>query len=311
MPTEKRERQREGRQYRRAQLEAAKKRRTRIRQGGFAAAAVAVVVLIVVLTSIGGGSKKKTNVKASATTTTTVATTTTSTASTAGGPPVAKPVTGGGTLKIWSCPNPDGSSAHIDHFPDTAPPMCIDPSKTYTVTETTNEGTVQFTLDTKDTPKTANNFAVLSLYHYYDGTSIDRIDPSIDILQTGSPNTQTISDPGPGYNIPDEPTMTTNSSGELTGPYKYSSGDVVMARGQGANSGSAQYFFVYGSAASALNSQGTYVTFAHVTEGLPVLQKIASLYEDCPSTDSACGNGQLGGGPSQLVIISKVTITSS
>ncbi|MHB1446108.1 MAG: peptidylprolyl isomerase [Acidimicrobiales bacterium] len=304
MPTDKRQRQREGRQYRRAQLESARKRRTRVRQGGIGAVIAAVIVLLVVLTSLGGS--KKTNLTAGSTTTTTAgATTSTAAAAT---PPTAPPVTGGGTLKTWACPNPNGSSPHIDHFPSTPPPMCINPAKTYTVDMTTSEGDITFTLDTKNTPKTANNFAVLSWYHYYDGTSIDRIDTSIDIEQTGSPNTQSISDPGPGYNIPDEPTMTTGSSGQLTGPYKYSPGDVVMARGSGANSGSAQYFFVYGPAASALDSQGTYVTFGHTNSAsLAVLQKIASLYEPCPSNDQTC----LGGAPKTVVLISKVTVTAS
>ncbi|MHB1924405.1 MAG: hypothetical protein ACYCSJ_06930, partial [Acidimicrobiales bacterium] len=147
MPTDKRQRQREGRQYRRAQLEAARKRRTRMRQGGLAVAIVAVIVVLVVLTSLGGS--KKTNVNASSTTSTTAATTTTAAA---GIPPSAPPVTGGGTLKTWACPNPDGSSPHMAHFPSTPPPMCIDPAKTYTVNMTTNQGDITFTLDTKNTP---------------------------------------------------------------------------------------------------------------------------------------------------------------
>jgi peptidyl-prolyl cis-trans isomerase B (cyclophilin B) len=285
-------------------MEAAQKRRTRTRQGGAVGAIIVVVVLIVVLTSLGG---KKANLSTSSSTTTTAGASST-TAASAGTPPTAAPVTGGGTLKTWACPNPDGSSAHIDHFPSTAPPMCINPAKTYTVTMATNQGNIVFTLDTKNTPKTANNFAVLSWYHYYAGTSIDRIDTSIDIEQGGSPNTQSISDPGPGYNIADEPTMTAGSSGQLSGPYKYATGDVVMARGSGANSGSAQYFFVYGSAASALNSQGTYVTFGHADPaGQAVMQKIASLYEPCPSRDQTC----LGGAPKTVVLISKVTVTAS
>jgi cyclophilin family peptidyl-prolyl cis-trans isomerase len=302
VPSDKRQRQREGRQYRRAQLEAAKRRRTRTRQGAFLGVGILLVVLIVFLTNIGGG--KKTNLSTSSTTTTA----STSTTAAAGAPPSAPPVTGGGTLKTWACPNPDGSSAHMSHFPSTPPPTCLNPAKTYTATLTTNQGNIVFTLDTKNTPKTANNFAVLAWYHYYDGTSIDRIDTSIDIEQSGSPNTQSISDPGPGYNIPDEPTMTTDSTGQLHGPYKYSAGDVVMARGSGANSGSAQYFFVYGSAASGLDTQGTYVTFGHAdSASQAVLNKIAALYEPCPNGDQTC----LGGAPKSVVLISKVTITAS
>lgn len=284
-------------------MEAMRKRRTRLRQGSIVLALAVIVALIVFLTSLGGKSKSS-NVNATASTST--STTAASTTTAAGTPPSAPDQTGG-TLTKWACPNPNGSSPHILHFPSTPPPMCINPADTYTATLTTSEGPVTFTLDTKDTPKTANNFAVLSWYHYYDGTSIDRIDTSIDIEQTGSPSTQSIADPGPGYSIPDEPTMKTNSSGQLTGPYSYTTGDVVMARGSAANSGAAQYFFVYGPAASALDSQGTYVVFGHVTAGLNVLQDIAKLYEACPSSDQTC----LGGVPSKVVLISKVTITAS
>lgn len=175
--------------------------------------------------------------------------------------------------------------------------MCINPAKTYTATLDTNEGTISFVLDTKKTPATANNFIVLSLYHYYDGTSIDRIDTSLDIEQTGSPSTQSINDPGPGYTIKDE------GSG-----YKYSAGDVTMARSGAPNSGAAQYFFVYGPKASVLDSQGTYVTFGHVIgNGLTVLRKIAALYEPCPASSTTC----LGGAPKTVVLIKKVTIKES
>lgn len=248
---------------------------------------VLVGVVVAVLNINGSGTPTKVATKGS-TTTTAPATTTTLV-------PQA-PVQTGGTLSSWSCPKPDGSSAHILHFPKTAPPMCLDPAKTYTAVLTTNQGEVDFTLDTKKTPKTANNYYVLSLYHYYDGTSIDRIDNTIDILQTGSPSTQSISDPGPGYTIPDEGTG-----------FKYAAGDVVMARGSAANSGAAQYFFVVGPKASALDTQGTYVTFGHVTKGLDVLQKIEGMYEPCPSGDQTC----LGGVPKSVVLISKVTITAS
>lgn len=253
----------------------------------FGALVVAVAVVILLLNVTSGGSKP------TASTTTTTASTTSTTAP--GTPPTA-PLQTGGTLAAWSCPKADGSSPHYLHFPSTAPPMCLDPSKSYTATLTTNQGTVAFTLDTQHTPKTANNFYVLALYHYYDGTSIDRIDTSIDILQTGSPSTQTIADPGPGYTIPDEGTG-----------FTYSAGDVVMARGSSANSGAAQYFLVVGAKASSLNAQGTYVTFGHVTSGLDVLQKIEGLYEPCPSSDTTC----LGGAPKSVVLISKVTVTAS
>ena len=253
---------------------------------GVIGAAVIAVILFVTLSNKGS---KKSNLS-------TPASTTATTAAAAGGPPTAPPVPAGAKLAAWSCPKTDGSSARTDSFPNTPPPTCIDPTKTYTAKLTTSMGEVDITLDTKKTPNTANNFVVLSEYHYYDGTSIDRIDNSIDILQTGSPKTQDITDPGPGYNIKDEGTG-----------FKYADGDVVMARGQAADSGSSQYFFVVGSKASSLDAQGTYVTFGHVTTGLDILHKIEGLFQACAPNDQSC----LGGAPSTVVTISKITIVQS
>ena len=208
-------------------------------------------------------------------------------------PPKATSVPAGAKLAAWTCPQPNGSSSRTDQLPSTPPPMCIDPAKTYVAHLSTSEGPVDVALDTKRTPNTANNYAVLARYHYFDGTSIDRIDTGIDILQTGSPKTQDISDPGPGYTIKDE-----------GGKFTYADGDVVMARSSGADSGSAQYFFVVGPKASALNAQGTYVTFGKVTSGLDVLHRIEGLFQACSPGDSSC----LGGAPSRVVTVDKVTI---
>jgi cyclophilin family peptidyl-prolyl cis-trans isomerase len=130
-----------------------------------------------------------------------------------------------------------------------------------------------------------NNFVALSRYKYYDGTTIFRTDPSIDIIQGGG---FSASD-SVGYNIPDE-----------GGPYSYSEGDLVMARTNAPNSAGAQYFFVTGPKASALDSQGTYVTFGKVTKGLDVLKRIISLHE-------ATSDG-LGGKPNRTVTVKTITI---
>jgi peptidyl-prolyl cis-trans isomerase B (cyclophilin B) len=284
VPTEKRARQRAARYQKQAKLERQRRRRKLMRRGLSFLVLAALIVLVVFLVS--GTSPKKLH----AATKPTGSTTTTATTL-----PIAKPQDGG-TIVKWVCPNLNGSSSHILHFPNTQPPMCIDPAKTYTATFYTSEGDVKVVLDTTHTPLTADNFVVLALYHYYDGTSIDRIDPSIDILQGGSPTTQTIDDPGPGYTIKDE------GSG-----YKYVPGDLVMARSSSPNSGAAQYFFVYGKKASVLDSQGTYVVFGHVVSGMSVLRKIAALYEPCPAGDSTC----LGGLPRRIVLVKKVTIAVS
>jgi peptidyl-prolyl cis-trans isomerase B (cyclophilin B) len=299
VPSEKRARQRAAREQKMAEIQRVKRRQRTLRRGIIIVVLLGAVVGIVYALASGNNtpaaSKTTTTKPATVTTPTTAPTTSTATTATI---PSAQPTTGG-TLKSWVCPNLNGTSPHDLQFPSTQPPMCIDPSKTYTATVVTNEGDITFTLDTAHTPETADNFIVLALYHYYDGTSIFRIDPSIDILQGGSPHTQSADDPGPGYTIKDE------GSG-----YKYAAGDIVMARTSAPNSASAQYFFVYGSAASVLDSQGTYVTFGHLTgDSLAVLQKIAGLYEACPTTQTSCQG--LGGGPKTLVLISKVTISES
>jgi len=274
-----------------------------------------VVLLVVGLISLliahsTGGSKKA----AASTSTTLAASTTTgapaSTAAPVAPPPTAPSVTGGQTLTgATPCPKTDGSSPRVSKFAQ-APPLCIDPTKHYTATFDTSQGPIVVALDTTTTPNTANNFAVLSLYHYYDGSSFDRIDQSIDIIQGGSPSTQSIADPGPGYTIKDEPAskFSTDSSGNLHGPFTYSPGDLVMARSSGPDSASAQYFFVVGPAASGLNGQGTYVTFGKVTSGLSTLQNIEkNLYAACPPSSQTC----LGGAPSPVVLVKSITIAAS
>lgn len=186
---------------------------------------------------------------------------------------------------LTPCPPVEGVAERVASF---SAPMenCIDPTKSYTATFDTTEGTIVVALDTENTPGTVNNFVALSRYRYYDTTTIFRTDPSIDIIQGGG---FSASD-SVGYNIADE------GSG-----YKYSEGDLVMARSQGPDSGGAQFFFVTGPNGSLLDGQGTYVTFGKITEGLDVVKAIQALHE--PTTDG------LGGKPSRTVTVNSVTIT--
>ncbi|HEY2429732.1 MAG TPA: peptidylprolyl isomerase [Acidimicrobiales bacterium] len=299
MPSEKRQRQRENAAVRAAAYQAAQQRRANRRKGlvgGVAVAAVIAIVVLFVIQSTGG--KKSSSTSA-----------TTTTAKAGSTPPLAPVVPAGRSISQSPppCPQPDGSSPRATHFA-AAPSTCIDPSKTYTATFTTTQGNITVALDTPHTAGTVNNFVFLARYHYYDGSSFDRIDTSIDIIQGGSPSTQTIADPGPGYTINDEGHFTKDAQGNLHGPYTYAAGDLVMARGSGPKSASAQYFFVVGPAASALNGQGTYVVFGHVTAGLSVLQNIEhNLYEACPANATTC----LGGAPKVPVIVKSITITES
>jgi len=182
------------------------------------------------------------------------------------------------------CPKTDGTEQRATIF-EQAPSMCIDAAKSYTATFKTSEGVIEVALDAKKTPSTVNNFVTLSRYKYYDTSFIFRTDTSLDIIQGGgATNTD-----GPGYTIKDEGTG-----------FKYSEGDLVMARSSGADSGGGQFFFVTGPKASVLDSQGTYVTFGKITKGLDVVQAILALNS---------GEGDLGGAPSKPVKIDTVVIT--
>ncbi len=292
VPSEKRARQRAGKAARMAELRRAQQRRRRLRVGAVAAVLIVAAVVLAVVTSLGGGShpsRVSVGKKGASTSSKTASSTAPTTAAVSGTPPTAPPDPGGKITGPTPCPPAGGAAKRVTTFSQ-PPPMCIQAGKPYTATFTTNVGTVAVALDTTKTPETANNFVVLSRYHYYDNTAMFRTDPSIGIIQGGSPATQSASDPGPGYTIKDE------GSG-----YKYAPGDLVMARTSAPNSAGAQYFFCVTTACSNLDSQGTYVVFGHVTSGLAVLQKILAMNVNT--------NSGLGGAPKQLVLVKSITIS--
>ncbi|MDH3753220.1 MAG: peptidylprolyl isomerase, partial [Acidimicrobiia bacterium] len=187
-----------------------------------------------------------------------------------------------------------------------APPTCTSDGVAYTAVFNTSEGVIRVELDTETTPNTVNNFIVLAKYGYYDGTSMFRTDTSIDIIQGGAPTTNTPSDPGPGYTIPDEggEFVTDATTGQYTGPFTYEPGDLVMARSAGPDSSGAQFFFSAGPDTALLDSQGTYLRFGRTIEGLDVLESILGLHVDDPASG-------LGGGPSSPVMVESVVIEES
>jgi cyclophilin family peptidyl-prolyl cis-trans isomerase len=278
VPTDKRERQREGQRVRQEYLRAQRKKARLRRQVVTLVVLVALVLGISLLVTAGGDNGGDTPTTEAPQTL-----------------PTAKPVADETEVKgDTPCPPADGTAKPTYKF-EKPPPMCIDPAKTYVAKMTTSEGVVEITLDTQKAPKTANNFVVLSRYHYFDGTALFRTNTGISIIQGGSPHTQDNADPGPGYTIEDE------GAG-----FKYTEGDVVMARSQAPNSASAQFFFAAGPETSQLDSQGNYVTFGKVTKGLDVVKKILKLHEDDPQM---AAQGQTGEGkPGKLVTVKTVEI---
>ena len=285
MSTEKRERQRENRRLRLAADEAAAKQyatRRRVKLIGMAAVAVAAALAVL-------GFLQRNNSEPEP--------------EPAAEPAVEQPTEPAVEPEAAACPAVDGSSPRVIDF-DGPQPMCIDPEARYVAVFDTSEGEMRFELTASETPLTVNNFVTLARWGYYDGTLLFRTDPSIDIIQGGSPHTNDNRDPGPGYTIPDEPAFEVDpDTGNLTGPYRYQPGQLVMARSAGPDSASAQFFLTTGPNASRLDGQGTYVVFGQTDDaGLAVAQSIIGLHEP---------GGALGGAPSRDVTVHSVTITET
>ena len=287
MGTAKRERQKQNRAERRQvdarQYRSALIKRRVLKWGGITVLIVGGVFILAQVTRDDSKSVESTTTVADGSSTTVADGSTTTVAEV----PTATTAPGASVTGDTPCPAADGSAERTISF-ENAPPMCIDATKNYTATFDTSEGTVVVELDASKVPNTVNNFVVLSRYKYYDSSLFFRTDPSIDIIQGGG---ESNSD-SPGYTIEDE-----------GGKFTYKEGDLVMARTGAPNSAGGQYFFATGPNVSALDGQGTYVVFGHVTEGLDVLKNVMALHVDL--------NNGLGGAPSRTVTVNSVTITES
>lgn len=317
VPSDKRARQRAGRAARMADLQAAQRRRRRnTRTIPVVAVVVALIVVLILATGVFGGgsksaSKKSTTTTASsATTATTIAPSSTSTvppgdapglvahAAPAVSPDCDTPASGpagsgaakasGNAVSIVPAPqhvpfpNLNGSSPRYTKF-SSAPPFCIDVTKTYTATVTTDIGSFTMQLLAKDAPVTVNNFVFLAGYHYFTGIVFHRVIQGF-VDQTGDP-TGTGSG-GPGYEFKDE--LPSSASA-------YDAGAVAMAN-SGANTNGSQFFIVVPGGGSQLSP--AYSVFGQVTSGMSVV-------------DTINADGSSSGTPTKYHKILNVTITES
>jgi cyclophilin family peptidyl-prolyl cis-trans isomerase len=173
---------------------------------------------------------------------------------------------------------------------DAAPPMTIDPAKTYAANFETSEGPFQITLNPQQAPQTANSFVFLVNEGFYDGLSMHRIAKDF-VIQGGDPEGD--GSGGPGYELPDEP--------PANGYAKYS---VAMANAGPGTSGS--QFFIVTSDAGAKNLGGPpylYSDLGKVTSGFETIDKINQLGSTAPNPADQ--------NPKRKVTIDKVTITES
>lgn len=185
------------------------------------------------------------------------------------------------------CPAADGSSARVTQF-DAAPPMCIDPAKTYTATVATNLGEFTVALDTTAAPNAVNNFVVLARFHYFDGTPCHRIIPGF-MAQCGDPTGTGRG--GPGYRFDDE--LPASSAA-------YTFGSVAMANA-GPNTQGSQFFVV--TATGGYPLPPSYTVFGQVTASDTTLAAL-----DAAGNPDRAANGVP---PLTPVTIESVTITES
>lgn len=187
------------------------------------------------------------------------------------------------------CPAPDGTSERVTQF-DAAPPMCIDPARSYQALVTTNLGEVTIDLDTAAAPNAVNNFVVLARYGYFDDTPCHRIIPGF-MAQCGDP-TGTGSG-GPGYRFDAE--LPTSSDA-------YTFGAVAMANAAGNPNTQGSQFFVV-TAAGGYPLPPSYTVFGQVIASDDTLAAL-----DAAGNPDRAANGMP---PLTPVTIESVTITES
>ena len=159
----------------------------------------------------------------------------------------------------------------------------LDPTKTYTVTLKTNQGTFAFDLDVKDSPNTTASFAALVKKGFFDGLTFHRIVPGF-VIQGGDPNGNGTG--GPGYTTVDTPPSDA----------KYTKGVVAMAKtgAQPPGTAGSQFFVVTGADAGL---PPDYALLGKVSSGMNVVDKIGKLGN--PTT-------QL---PTKRVVIQEATVS--
>ncbi len=139
--------------------------------------------------------------------------------------------------------------------------MTVSAKDAITATLVTSKGDITVKLLPADAPNAVNNFVFLARQGFYTCIPFHRIIADF-MVQTGDPQGTGMG--GPGYTISDD---------KVTKPY--SRGTLAMANTGAPNSGGSQFFIVHGTNVNATLTP-TYARFGEVTQGLDVLDAIAS-----------------------------------
>ena len=136
-------------------------------------------------------------------------------------------------------------------------------------------GTITVLLDKTAAPKTVENFVNLAKSGFYDGLTFHRIMESF-MIQGGDPSAD-----GTGGNVDENGKKITitgefSANGCVTNNYSHKRGVISMARGNGYDTASSQFFICNADASSSLD--GKYAAFGYVVDGLIIVDKITEDY---------------------------------
>ena len=118
-------------------------------------------------------------------------------------------------------------------------------------------------------PNTVNNFIHLVQKGFYNGLIFHRVIPGF-MIQGGCPNGNGMG--GPGYSIKGE-----FSQNGFTNNLKHTPGVLSMARAMHPDSAGSQFFIMH---KTSPHLDGAYAAFGKVTEGLEIVDRIASTPTD-------------------------------
>jgi peptidyl-prolyl cis-trans isomerase B (cyclophilin B) len=128
---------------------------------------------------------------------------------------------------------------------------------------------IKLELDEKAAPITVANFRKLVAEGFYDGLIFHRVIEGF-MIQGGDPT-------GTGMGGADERIKGEFAMNGWANPLKHTRGVISMARSQMPNSASSQFFIMH---KDAPHLDGSYAAFGKVTEGMEVVDEIATCQTD-------------------------------
>jgi len=137
-------------------------------------------------------------------------------------------------------------------------------TKKATAVFTTNMGTFEVELDTKDAPLTCDNFIKLAKKGFYNGVLFHRVIDGF-MIQGGDPTGS--GSGGPGYTIKDE----------FSPKLKHDAAGVLSMANAGPNTGGSQFFITL---APTPWLDGKHAVFGKVKKGMEVVKKIGKVPTD-------------------------------